>query len=394
MRVHNFGFGSKTPFGGLALTAAALFIGFAPQSASAETRSFSYAWFYPAMYTQKDNCPEGLNPNTGEIFKRALITTGTKPEDADKIINEALESDDRNALKVLSERGKFQGKQVNAYNNPLTVPDPGWKTATGRYQFGFNLDGKNDSGKNDQKHQFEDPETHETGIDNNLVRVYGCLQNYQALPPERPNYSVHTWNAPLDQQPAWLISVTADDLSKDGDVTIEFDRATTHPVRDVNGSPRSGASFRVNEQDVASGWVVKGKIKNGVITAQAPKLLLRGDPFFLVDFDFSQMNLRMKLKPDGKAEGFLGGYLPWFPLYWQHGSFGLTTETMRGLDAVALYYELERMADADPDPATGKNRRISTAFWMELIPVFVLPKEGQRPLAAIPSATTQKTASR
>jgi len=52
------------------------------------------------------------------------------------------------------------------------------------------------------------------------------------------------------------------------------------------------------------------------------------------------------------------------------------------------------MADADPDPATGKNRRISTAFWMELIPVFVLPKEGQRPLAAIPSATTQKTASR
>lgn len=380
---------------GLALTLAAALVGLATQSASAETRSFSYAWFYPAMYTQKDNCPDGLNPNTGEIFHRALVTTGTKPEDANKIIDKALGAGDREGgFRALTERGKFQGKQVNAYNNPLTVPDPGWKTATGRYAFGFNLDGRNDGGKADQNHQFEDPDTHETGIDNQLVRVYGCLSNYQALPPERPNYSVHTWNAILDQQPAWLISITGNDLSKDGDVTVTFDRATTHQVRDVNGGPRSGTTFRVNEQDLASNWVIKGKIKNGVVTAEAPKLLLRGDPFFLVDFDFVQPHLRVKLKPDGTAEGFLGGYLPWFTLYWQHGSFGLTTEQSRGLDAIGLYYELERMADADPDPATGKNRRISSTWWMELVPVFVLPKEGQRPLAALPEAVTQKTASR
>ncbi len=377
----------------VALTAA-MFVGLTAQSAFAETKSFSYAWFYPAMYTQKDNCPEGLNPGAGDIFKRALITTGTKPEDATDIINKALESDDRGAMKVLSERGKFEGKQVNVYINPLTVPDPGWKTATGRYAFGFNLDGKNEAGKADQNHQFEDPDTHEKGIDNQLVRVYGCLSNYQALPPERPNYSVHTWNAILDQQPAWLISITGEDLSKDGDVTVTFDRATTHQVRDVKGGPRSGSTFRVNEHDIASNWVVKGKLKNGTVTAQTDNLLLRGDPFFLVDFPFTKVQMRIKLKPDGKAEGFLGGYLPWLPLYFQHGAFGLTTETMRGLDAAALYYELARMADSDPDPVTGKNTRISSSWWMELVPVFVLPKEGQRPQAALPIPAEQKTASR
>lgn len=378
-------------------TFAAIFGSLAAQNASAETKSFAYAWFYPATYTQKDNCPEGLNPNSGEIFRRALVTTGTKPEEADKIINDVLQStstNDRVAMRAMVQRGRFEGKPADAYINPLTVPDPGWKTATGRYAFGFNLDNKNDSGIDDQKHQFEDPETHEKGIDNQLIRVYGCLSNYQALPPERPTYPMHTWNAVLDAQPAWLISITSDDFSKDGDVAITFDRATTPQMRDVKGGARSFASFRVNERDPASNWVIKGKIKGGIVTAQTDNLLFRGDPFFLVDFPFTKVQLRIKLKADGKAEGFLGGYLPWLPLYFQHASFGLTSETMRGLDTVGLYYELARMADADPDPATGKNTRISSAWWMELVPVFVLPKDEERPQAAVPNIAPQKTAAR
>jgi hypothetical protein len=38
----------------------------------------------------------------------------------------------------------------------------------------------------------------------------------------------------------------------------------------------------------------------------------------------------------------------------------------------SFYYQLERFADADPDPATGKNREISTAYRIRAVPAYVL----------------------
>ena len=44
--------------------ASAVFLCLATQDAAAETRSFAFNWFYPAMYTQPDNCPDGVNPRS------------------------------------------------------------------------------------------------------------------------------------------------------------------------------------------------------------------------------------------------------------------------------------------------------------------------------------------
>ncbi len=367
----------------MALAGAAL-AGFTAQTAAAESRSFAFNMFYPATYTQPDNCPEGVNPTSHEIFRNALITTGTPPEKAEHIIEEAVKQNGNAGYKPITERGKIGEKQVNAYTNPLSVPDPGFKTAVGKFALGFNLDGRGA----DDASAFENPWTHEKGVDNQLFRIYGCLANYQATPPAYPNYPLETWEMVRDTMPAWLITVTADDFSKDGEVTISVDRALNHLLRDAKGHARSLGTFRI-DGDPRSHNVFKGKIEKGVITAAAPKLYFLGDQFFFPDFDFTQVKMTMEFEEDGHAHGMVGGYLPWLPIYYQHGQNGLNAETFRGMDMVGLYRALMRVADADPDPATGQNRRMSTAWLMELIPVFTVPADGGPGKVASDTATIQ-----
>jgi hypothetical protein len=351
--------------------ASAAFVGVATQNVAAETRSFAFNWFYPAMYTQPDNCPDGVNPTSHEIFLNALTKVGKSPEEAERLIEQSVNGDGARGFKALTERGTFQGKPVNAYTNPLTVPDPGFKTAVGRYAFGFNLDGKGEGSPG----AFEDPETHERGIDNQLFRIYGCLANYQALPPARPNYPLETWEMVRDSMPAWLLTINGTDLSKDGDVTITVDRALNHLLRDANSEARSNMTFRI-DSDPRSHHQFPGEIRNGVLSAETPRMYLLGDQFFFPAFDFTQMHLRLTMNADGSAHGILGGYLPWIEVYFQHGANGLNAETFRGMDMVGLYRALMRLADADPDPATGQNHRISTAWWVELVPAFTIPSTG------------------
>ncbi len=370
--------------------ASTAFVGLATQDAAAETRSFAFNWFYPAMYTQPDNCPDGVNPTSHEIFLNALTKTGKSREEAERLIEQSVNGEGSRGFKALTERGTFQGKAFNAYTNPLLVPDPGFKTAVGRYAFGFNLDGKGETSPG----AFEDPETHEKGIDNQLFRIYGCLTNYQALPPARPNYPLQTWETVRDSMPAWLMTLSGSDLTRDGDVTITVDRALNHPLRDARGEARSHMTFRI-DSDSRSHHVFPGKIRNGVLTAEAPRMYLLGDQFFFPAFDFTQMHLRLTMNADGSAHGILGGYLPWMEVYFQHGANGLNAETFRGMDMVGLYRALMRVADADPDPATGQNQRISTAWWVELVPAFTIPSTGPTSgTIAQPSNGTPKSSRR
>ena len=50
------------------------------------------------------------------------------------------------------------------------------------------------------------------------------------------------------------------------------------------------------------------------------------------------------------------------------------SESFDGADLSTAYYNFRDMADADPDPVTGKNRRISATYRVDdLEPVSVLP---------------------
>ena len=334
-------------------------------TASAETKSFAFSWFYPAIYSQPDNCPDGLNPLSTEIFRHALITTGKTPAEAEALIEKMQKG--AVGRQPITERGTFDGKPANAYANPLTVPDPGFKTAQGRYAVGFNLDGKGAASANG----FEDPETHEKGVNNQLFRILGCLTNHQAPPPQKPDYPMETWETVRDTMPAWLMSISGADLSKDGAVTVTLDRGLNHALRDAAGDARSDQTFRI-DPDPRSHTVFPGRIKDGILTAEAPHAFIMGDQFFINEFDFTQLRLRLTLNPDGRAEGVMGGYLPWLPIYFQHGGNGLNAESNRAMDMVGLFRALMRMADAEPDPKTGQNQRISTAWRVEVVPAFAI----------------------
>src|SRR5262249_44424981 len=110
---------------------------------------------------------------------------------------------------------------------PLRSEDPGIETAVGRYAYGFNLNGKV------EPNSFEDPESHEKGVDNNMWRVLGCFEGYHIRKPVRPYSENISFDTSLDAMPAWMMWVSGGDLSHDGPVTVTFDRSLDVSMRNA-----------------------------------------------------------------------------------------------------------------------------------------------------------------
>ncbi len=343
---------------------------FVHTASAAQTRSFAVGWFVQAANSYDGDCPEGVNPLPEDMFRSELKAVGTTPEQIEAIMGDLKGGNSTAATKsAIINRGRIDGKPVNAYTYPTSSHDVGFHEVKGQYAFGFNLDGKEDA------KSFEDPETHEKGIDNQYWRAMGCNINHRGSPKEVPTEWALHWDNERDKMPAWLISVTGDDLTKDGDVTVNFYKALEHVSRDANGYVRSDSTFRV---DPDHRWhnTLKGKLKNGLITVNQPgEIHLSGDPYGLTELDMTGARLRLKLNEDGTAEGVLGGYIPWRRVFFVYGSSGYNEETMIGTDIPGAYYALRRHADAYPDPKTGENTAISTAWRITAVPAYAIHVE-------------------
>ena len=75
---------------------------------------------------------------------------------------------------------------------------------------------------------------------------------------------------------------------------------------------------------------------------------------------------------------FLPNRLEYLPIWYGLASAGYIKEYAASVDLPALYYALKKNADYDPDPKTGENRSISSAFMIEAVPAFLLPSEAAR----------------
>lgn len=364
------------------LASAALF-GFDSQStALAENKDFVVSWFMQAANASKDDkdCPEGLNPLPEEMVRRQLIALKMPTAQMEELI--AGINGGSSSLEVreaLVYRGRIDGKPAHAYSYPFSVPDIGlMKPNKGPLAFGFNLDGKIKAG------DYTDPDTKERGVDNAFWRATGCMINHRGTRTELPTHGQQHWDLQRDKQPAWIIRVTADDFTKDGDVTVSFNRALERIWRDANGDVRKFSTFRV---DPDARWqnTLHGKIKNGVINVAVDQMHLLGDPYVLTDLDMHSAHLRIALTPDGGMEGVLGGYIPWRRVFYEYGSSGYTSEFMIGVNLPAMYWALRKNADADPDAKTGENTSISTAYRVVGLPAFIQTKgEYQKDLTAGP----------
>lgn len=340
-----------------------------PVATAAQTRSFVLTYFYPANYYGSDTCPQGLNPTPDVFFKRDLKLLGVPQARVNAMFNKDYNIQNgpttTDWVAVAATRGNGRD---NVYLHPTTVPDSHLKPAIGRYGYGFDLDGKGVIAGT----SYEDPETHQPGIDNQLFRAIGCIPAYKGYPPPQPPLEAeYRWEFSRPTMGAWLITVSGADLSKDGDVTVTLlDSIDPVTATDANARIQRDMTYRVAAQP-ASNNVLRGRLRGGVIITEPADISMQCDAYIQPRYNFRQARLRLTLKPDGSLAGVLGGYQPWYEVYWSHAKVGYIDERGFGVDAPALYYALRRYADAYPDPKNGENTAISAAYRIDAVPAFV-----------------------
>ena len=340
----------------------------ASTASAGETRSYVLTSFADAAYSTKDDCAEGIDPDQTVQYALDLEALGIPEEQVKKLMAGYPTGP---VTRMLVNRGRINGKPVNAFTNPASVMDPKLHLVTGHYAYGFNLDGKGA----DSPNSFEDPVTHEMGVNNQLFRVYGCHKNFRGPPADAgpSTYYSAEWSQARPTFPAWVVTISGDDLSKDGPVTLSFDRSLDHVLLDAQGNTEAYTTFRL-DPDPRAHNEFPGQIEHGVVTiTDHHDFHLVGDPIVMNDLDLSHTHLRMKLEPNGNASGFIGGYQPWIEIFLPLGQAGVGFEEFQGIDVPGFYYALKHLADADPDPRTGQNRRISVTWQFTAVPAFVAP---------------------
>ncbi|HTJ64648.1 MAG TPA: hypothetical protein VL899_12655 [Alphaproteobacteria bacterium] len=359
------------------LAATVLLASAAPSAMAAQTKGFVVSWFNVAEYADPQNrdCPHGVNDGPEIYYRRELKQAGLPQAAIDKYINEFLDlSKFATTIPVAQMRGKRDGKPADVYADPESMPDPKIKLVEGPMGYGFNLDGKV------KPADFTDPETGEKGVDNQLYRVIGCINELKTHTlTDRPPLQLNYWNVLYEQMPAWLIEISGiEDPQNSPDVTVTITRAYEPPTKDSGGNVESNLTFT---SDPNPRWhnVAHGRIKDGVLTTDNFDMNMQGDPFWIQEFHFKEARIRAKIDENGNLRGFVGGYHPWFPFYWQYGSEGWGVDATNNVDLPGLYYALKKSADADPDPKTGQNRMISSSWLVEAVPAFVThPKDAQQ----------------
>lgn len=351
---------------GFCLTAAPVIAG--------ESRGFVVDWFHVATAYVESNCPDGLNPLSDEFYKRELRRLGYDNHEVEDLMKDFPNG---GYIPVTTMRGRIDGEPVNVYASPWAQPDPNLKPVTGNRGFGFNLDGK------DGDEDFIDPVSDERGVDNQMYRAMGCIQNFAFHAPDLPIYPYAQWDLTRDTAPAWLIEIRdIDDFQNDDDITIILDKSVDPIARDTNGDALADMTLRIDPNS-RSRTVISGRIIDGVVRTDAFETKFEADPMLLPLFEFTNARLRLSLADDGTAEGVLGGYQPWEALYWSYAQGAWIVEHSAGIDIPGVYYALKKHADADPDPETGENRSISSAWWIDAQPaIIVYPEEAQTASAA------------
>lgn len=347
-----------------------------------EVRNYVINLFVLATHPADDDCPQGVMKNPIDIARSSLLAQGLSTEEADRRaheFNDVLMSADEmpeDALKPFAgfteDRARINGKPVNAYLNPFAAPNPKIPKSIGRMQYGFNLDGK---GAND-KDTVEDPDTHERGVDNEYARAVGCMALYRfktgtgAAPDAGWN-----WNENRGSTRATLVSVVGEDLSKDGEVLVLVRRSLDAVLLDGRGTAQPDVTFRI-DQDPRTFNIFRAKLHNGVVSSIEPQdFLLKADPNSLFDYKLMRSRLRIQLKPDGAAEGMIGGYRPWRDIYMPFVTVATGWEYTSNVNLVGLFYNLRDYADGYPD-AQGKNTAISSTWWFDAVPAFLVDAEG------------------
>ena len=344
---------------------AALALLLLPGPALAETRTFVVSFFSQATTSVEGDCSKGVNPTIEEQYLINLGHLGySETEIAEMKKKEDAGGGDIGS--IMMTRGRINGQPVNAYAHPTAVVDPKLNALDGRFAYGFDMDA---SGPNDPD-GFTDPETGQRGVDHQAYRALGCMRTFRGSLKGRPTFWDWAWGQLRDSQPAWLITIEGENF-EEGPVTVTFDRAVEFVASNTDSSPRRDVTYRI-DPDPRSHNVYKARIKNGAVELADPgtkDFRMLQNPLVTPELKLRRLHMRLTLNGDGSLTGMLGGYQSWRELYFGIGSSGTREACITG-DIPGIFYLLRRHADGDPDPETGENSTISTAYYVEAVPAF------------------------
>jgi hypothetical protein len=333
--------------------------------------NYEPAFYYGGRSGTEDpgmDCPKGTIPILD--YKTVLKTSWRTDAEIEKITLPVSAGGE--GERVVSPAMQHRGfrRDIDTYINPFTAPDAGMQQVTGSIAEGFDLDGNADSGGFTSTSGVR-------GIDNAFYRAWGCIMSYRGA-PYHAYLSQRANDKMLDGLYTMVIRLSGNsDPMNDDQVTVEVAYSPDHVVKDPLGNAVRDVSYRVVKTEQYS--KLKARIRNGVLeTGQADVRMPefswgetnRGEALF------QKGRVRLVLSKDGGLSGLVGGYRDWREVYGRDTfnvpSGGATRETYYHQNQIAMYYALKRNADGMPDPKTGRNTAISTAFRLTARPAFVV----------------------
>ncbi|HEX7857550.1 MAG TPA: hypothetical protein VF503_28050 [Sphingobium sp.] len=325
-------------------------------------KSYLVTWIAPATDPGDEACPKlNTKPTEADIYRYM------SPEDAAKLrarngekgITYGSDSEHRGPHKL----------SVSAF--PGIVPDPVQIEPKTKVADGLDLDGNDGIGtppKGIRKHEnFVSPDGRK-GIDNQLVRVWGCVTGFRG----KRGYNNQTGNARrADGNIVTIVEISdIDDPQNDDDVSVALIHSEDKPVRDISGHQFiPGYSFRpIYDPNYAYYNVrVHGRIKDGVITTDVMPVFTF-NPGQGPATEVFQARMRFEPRPDGSVRGLIGGYVDY-----RNRGFGGYGEGLFNFQTPSVYYSMRRNADGLYDPASGEYHGLSMAYEVDTVPAFLTP---------------------
>jgi len=343
-----------------------------PAKTGGATKAFVVTWIAGAVDGSENQCPAPVSKPTEDDYYALRAK-----EDADK---ERAERASKGGVAAIALGGQmaYRGPgKLSVCRLPGIVPDPGHpapQTDSGR---GFNLDGDDGTGNppaSTRKHKNYAAVDGQTGIDNQLMTVTGCIPGFR-----RNGLLSMTSN---EGRRSGLLSILVvvsgiDNELNDKNVDVTLLYSKTPMAKNATGSQiLPDYTFAVSEKPEFTQNFARlhGRIVNGVVITDAIKRLPideGGEQRIIL----ADARIRLQFMPDGTMKGVVGGYEDWRELMNHWAAAGGGFEAGMGYQCPGVYNALKKAADGLKDPVTGEYNGISEAYDIEGVPAFIPPEQ-------------------
>ncbi|MDG2243430.1 MAG: hypothetical protein P8L66_08030 [Rhodospirillaceae bacterium] len=344
-------------------------------SAQKQTLGFVVTKWNTAMYETMfmDECPAGPNPGNYEIWE-STVTPEVRRSYPPMLITQ---------VRHINYRGP-NGEDICA--EPTSVQDPPLKVVEGKYGYGINLDGNSDGEATPKtcKHRNFTGLNGETGIDNQMYRLMGCVEAWRSYGHIENNANAHRLSSGLGMI---LMEITdVDDMTNDDSVMVSFYRGTGSFSLDSKGEVLPFASYEIDHVDGVPRYddTVSGKIVDGVLmTDSADVHLPHFGNYQYIRQLIRDLQIHVNITPEsGKTSGLAYGYYGVEQFYSYVRGLLTSFPNRHKYSCPAIYAAAHDLADGHPDPETGECTTLSSAFKFEAARAFINHPDSEKTLAS------------